>query len=109
VLSGFINAAKLSSAASGMPLANHRILFLGSGSAGVGVGMQLLSFFKLQGLSEAEAKNRIYYVDSQGLIYDARGPMQDHKRCKLPECHICTPQLIMALQSFPAQTTMGQP
>ncbi|KAI0034674.1 malic enzyme [Vararia minispora EC-137] len=80
VLSGFINAAKLSSAASGMPLADHRILFLGSGSAGVGVGMQLMSFFRLQGLSEAEAKSRIYYVDSQGLIYDARGPMAEHKK-----------------------------
>ncbi|THH21147.1 hypothetical protein EW146_g360 [Bondarzewia mesenterica] len=35
VLSGFTNAAKLSSAASGEPLSAHRILFLGAGSAGV--------------------------------------------------------------------------
>ena len=62
----------------------HRILFLGSGSAGVGVGMQLLSFFRMQGLSEDEAKERIYYVDSRGLIYDARGPMEEHKKCKYP-------------------------
>jgi len=80
VLSGFINAARLSSAASGVPLTGHRILFLGSGSAGVGVGTQLMSFFRLQGLSDAEAKSRIYYVDSQGLIFDARGPMQEHKK-----------------------------
>ncbi|VDB91238.1 unnamed protein product [Peniophora sp. CBMAI 1063] len=80
VLSGFINAAKLSSAASGKPLTAHRILFLGSGSAGVGVGMQLLSFFRMQGLSEDEARSRIYYVDSRGLIFDARGPMEEHKK-----------------------------
>jgi malate dehydrogenase (oxaloacetate-decarboxylating)(NADP+) len=84
VLSGFMNAAKLASAASGQPLTSHRILFLGAGSAGVGVAMQLLSFFKLQGLSEEEARQRIYLVDSQGLIFSSRGPMADHKKCKAP-------------------------
>lgn len=82
VLSGFLNAAKLSSAASGRPLSDHRILFLGAGSAGVGVAMQLMSFFRLQGMSEQEARERIYLVDSQGLIYDGRGPMAEHKKCK---------------------------
>ncbi|KAI0251185.1 malic enzyme [Lactifluus subvellereus] len=80
VLSGFLNAARLSSAASGQPLTSHRILFLGAGSAGVGVAMQLLSFFKLQGLSQEEARSRIYLVDSQGLIFDSRGPMASHKK-----------------------------
>jgi len=80
VLSGFLNAAKLSSAASGQPLESHRVLFLGAGSAGVGVAMQLLSFFKLQGLSQEEAKRQIYMVDSQGLIFDSRGPMAEHKK-----------------------------
>lgn len=83
VLSGFLNAAKLSSAASGQPLSSHRILFLGAGSAGVGVAMQLLSFFKLQGLTAEEARQRIYLVDSKGLIYDSRGPIAEHKKCKL--------------------------
>ncbi|KII87777.1 hypothetical protein PLICRDRAFT_42276 [Plicaturopsis crispa FD-325 SS-3] len=80
VLSGFVNAAKLSSAASGRPLNTHRILFLGAGSAGVGVAMQLMSFFTLQGLSVDEARERIYLADSQGLVYDARGPMAEHKK-----------------------------
>lgn len=82
VLSGFLNAAKLSSVASGQPLESHRVLFLGAGSAGVGVAMQLLSFFKLQGLSPEEAKSHIYMVDSQGLIFDSRGPMAEHKKCE---------------------------
>jgi len=80
VLSGFFNAAKLSSLASGQPLSSHRILFFGAGSAGVGVAMQLMSFFKLQGLSEDEARERIWLVDSQGLVYDARGKLPAHKR-----------------------------
>ncbi|KAJ7598918.1 malic enzyme [Mycena floridula] len=80
VLSGFMNAAKIASKASNTSLADHKILFFGAGSAGVGVGMQLMSFFTLQGLTEAEARDRIYLVDSQGLVYDARGPMAEHKR-----------------------------
>jgi malate dehydrogenase (oxaloacetate-decarboxylating)(NADP+) len=83
VLSGFINAAKLSSEASGKPLKDHRILFLGAGSAGVGVGTQLMSFFTINGLSKEEARDRIYLVDSQGLVYDERGPMAEHKKCQL--------------------------
>ena len=81
VLSGFVNAAKLSAEASGRPLSDQRILFLGAGSAGVGVAMQLMSFFTLQGMDREEARRRIWFVDSQGLIYDGRGPMAEHKKC----------------------------
>lgn len=80
VLSGFLNAAKLSSAASGRPLNSHRILFFGAGSAGVGVAMQLMSYFTLQGLSVEEARERIWLVDSQGLVFDARGRLPEHKK-----------------------------
>ncbi|KAJ7635027.1 hypothetical protein FB45DRAFT_1056974 [Roridomyces roridus] len=79
VLAGFINAARLSSAASGQPLTSHRILFFGAGSAGVGVAMQLMSFFTLEGLSEQEARERIWLVDSQGLVYNGRGKLAEHK------------------------------
>lgn len=80
VLSGFINAAKLSSAESGRPLTDHRILFFGAGSAGVGVAMQLMSFFTLNGLSKEEATQCIWLIDSQGLVYDTRGRLAEHKK-----------------------------
>ncbi|KAF9450626.1 hypothetical protein P691DRAFT_665000 [Macrolepiota fuliginosa MF-IS2] len=80
VLSGFMNAAKLSSAASGQPLSSHRILFFGAGSAGVGVAQQLMSFFTLQGLTKEEARSRIWLVDSQGLVYNTRGRLAEHKK-----------------------------
>jgi len=81
VLSGFVNAAKLSSAASGRDLTDHKVLFLGAGSAGVGVAKQVMSFFTLQGLSEEEAKNKIYFIDSQGMITADRPKLQQHKIC----------------------------
>jgi len=80
VLSGFINAARLSSAASGLPLSEHRVVFYGAGSAGVGVARQLLHFFKLQGLTEEEAKKHIWTVDTKGLITADRKDLQEHKK-----------------------------
>ena len=60
ILSGFTNAARLASAASGLPPSDHKILFFGAGSAGIGVAKQLLSFFTMSGLSPEEARSRIY-------------------------------------------------
>jgi len=80
VLSGFINAARIASAASGLPLAEHRILFFGAGSAGIGVAKQLLSFFKTQGVDEETAKRQIWTVDSKGLIAAGRPGLQNHKQ-----------------------------
>jgi len=80
VLSGFFNAARLASAASGIPLSEHRILFFGAGSAGIGVAKQLTSFFTLHGLSEEDARNRIYTIDSKGLITADRKGLQEHKK-----------------------------
>ncbi|KAF8133627.1 hypothetical protein EV363DRAFT_1397048 [Boletus edulis] len=73
ILSGFINAARLSSGASG-------ILFFGAGSAGIGVAKQLLSFFTHLGMPLEEAKSRIYTVDTKGLITADRKGLQEHKK-----------------------------
>ncbi|CAA7261373.1 unnamed protein product [Cyclocybe aegerita] len=80
VLSGFLNAARLATADAGTPLSDQRILFFGAGSAGIGVAKQLTSFFTLLGLSEEEARQRIWTVDSKGLITADRKGLQEHKK-----------------------------
>lgn len=69
ILSGFLNAANIASQASGRPLTEHRILFFGAGSAGIGVAKQLLSFFKFEGMSEADATKQIW-VSCPFVSYD---------------------------------------
>ncbi|KAK5169174.1 uncharacterized protein LTR77_006483 [Saxophila tyrrhenica] len=75
ILGGFINAVKQS----GVAPKDQRAVFLGAGSAGVGVAKQLTEFFMNEGLSEEEAKKRFWLVDSQGLVAHDRGKLADHK------------------------------
>jgi malate dehydrogenase (oxaloacetate-decarboxylating)(NADP+) len=58
---------------SGVPLRKHRLVFLGAGSAAIGVGKQILQYFLKEGLSEAEAKAQFYLVDRHGLVTTDRG------------------------------------
>lgn len=80
ILGGFTNAARIASQAAGTNLHDQRILFFGAGSAGVGVAKQLLSFFQRQGFTEEEAKDRVWLVDSKGLVTKDRGDkLPEHK------------------------------
>lgn len=75
ITGGFINAVKQS----GVAPRDQRAVFLGAGSAGVGVAKQLTEFFMKEGLSEDEAKKRFWLVDSQGLVALDRGKLAEHK------------------------------
>jgi malate dehydrogenase (oxaloacetate-decarboxylating)(NADP+) len=76
ILGGVINAVKRS----GLPCKDHRAVFLGAGSAGVGVAKQIVEFFMREGMSEEEARNCFYLVDTKGLVTADRGDkLADHK------------------------------
>ena len=64
IVGGFINAVK----ASGISPKDHRAIFLGAGSAGVGVAKQLVQYFIKEGMSEEEAKRKFYLIDSKVYI-----------------------------------------
>ncbi|KAJ5485429.1 NADP-dependent malic enzyme [Penicillium diatomitis] len=76
ILGGVINAVKRS----GLPCKDHRAVFLGAGSAGVGVAKQIVEFFMREGMTEEEARNCFYLVDTKGLVTADRGDkLADHK------------------------------
>lgn len=61
ILGGFINAVK----STNIHAKDQRAVFLGAGSAGVGVAKQLVEFFMREGLTENEARRRFWLVDSK--------------------------------------------
>lgn len=65
ILGGFLAAAKQASAASGRNLKDHRVVFLGGGSAAVGVAKEMMNFFTMQGMTEQEAKERFWLIDTK--------------------------------------------
>ena len=76
VLAGVINAIRRS----GVPAKDQRAVFLGAGSAGVGVARQIVEYFVECGLTEDEARKRFWLVDTKGLVTMDRGDkLADHK------------------------------
>ncbi|TXM72681.1 NAD-dependent malic enzyme [Methylobacterium sp. WL12] len=53
-------------------LKDQRLLFLGAGSAGIGIADMIVSAMRLEGLSEEEARARISLFDVDGLIEPSR-------------------------------------
>jgi malate dehydrogenase (oxaloacetate-decarboxylating) len=56
--------------ATGIPLKDQTILFLGFGSAGVGIANLMLAAIKETGLTEEQARSRFYAIDRYGLLVE---------------------------------------
>jgi malate dehydrogenase (oxaloacetate-decarboxylating) len=62
--------------ATGIPMRNQRIGFLGFGSAGIGIANLLLAAMKEDGLSDEEARKQFYAVDRYGLIVEGQADIR---------------------------------
>jgi len=80
VLAGIYSALRIT----GQGLAAQKFLFFGAGEAGTGVANLIVAALKEEGLSDAEARARFWFIDSKGLVVKSRSDLAEHK---LPYAH----------------------
>ncbi len=56
--------------AANVRMRDHRVVFLGAGSAGAGIAEQTIRSMVRDGADEADARARIFMVDRHGLLHD---------------------------------------
>jgi malate dehydrogenase (oxaloacetate-decarboxylating) len=61
------------------PLCGQRVVILGAGSSAIGISDQIVTAMIAEGLSESEARSRIWLVDSHGLVHDGRPSLEASK------------------------------
>ncbi|MEY2701351.1 MAG: hypothetical protein RIQ52_2106 [Pseudomonadota bacterium] len=59
----------------GQTITSQQIVFIGAGSAGIGVADYLQAAMVKAGLTPAEACSRIYFIDSKGILHDGRSDL----------------------------------
>jgi malate dehydrogenase (oxaloacetate-decarboxylating)(NADP+) len=75
-LAALLSACRISE----RPLTEQRILFLGAGASATGVAELMAGAMERQGLARAEARSRIWFLDSKGLVVSSRTDLAAHKR-----------------------------
>jgi malate dehydrogenase (oxaloacetate-decarboxylating)(NADP+) len=113
-LAGLINALKIT----GGQLKEQRILFLGAGSAAIGLADLIVSALGQQGIAAEEARQQIRLFDTQGLVVAGRPGLAAHK---LPYAHKLAPskpfnhldlqsecpQIVAAIEEFRPTALIG--
>jgi malic enzyme len=101
-LTGMINAAKLK----GKKLKDEKYLFLGAGSAGIGLANLLCSALVGQGMSLKDAQSRVYMFDIHGLLEPSRTDLVDFQK-PYAHKHAPTKDFVAAIRSIKPTTIIG--
>jgi malate dehydrogenase (oxaloacetate-decarboxylating)(NADP+) len=75
-LAGLYSALRLT----GRPLGEQRLLFVGAGEAGLGIGGVVEAAMVADGAAPDIARERCWFFDSEGLLVAGRDHIVDHKR-----------------------------
>jgi len=101
-LAGMINAIKLK----GTKLKDEKYLFLGAGSAGIGLANLLCSALVAQGVPLKEAQARIYMFDINGLLESTRNDLVDFQKPYAHQ-HAPTRDFVAAIESIKPTAIIG--
>ena len=102
VLAGMINAAKIK----GTKLSDEKYLFLGAGSAGIGLANLLCSAMVQEGLTLKQAQDRVSMFDVNGLLETTRTDLVDFQK-PYAHKHAPTRDFIAAIESIKPTTIIG--
>jgi malate dehydrogenase (oxaloacetate-decarboxylating) len=75
-LAGLYAAAQIT----GKKLSQHRVAILGGGSAGCGIGATIVEGMMQEGLSHQEALQRLFVIDSHGLLHTNSSRAFEHQK-----------------------------
>src|SRR6201993_807350 len=101
-LAGMINAVKLK----GTKLKDEKYLFLGAGSAGIGLADLLCSALVAQGMKLKDAQSRVYMFDINGLLESTRTDLVDFQK-PYAHKHAPTRDFVAAIESIKPTTIIG--
>jgi malate dehydrogenase (oxaloacetate-decarboxylating)(NADP+) len=101
-LAGMINAAKIK----GTNLKDEKYLFLGAGSAGIGLANLLCSALVAQGMTLKDAQSRVYMFDVNGLLESTRTDLVDFQK-PYAHKHAPTRDFVTAIESIKPTTIIG--
>jgi len=87
-------------------LEGQKILFLGAGEAGTGIGELVVSALTDLGLSEIEARKRCWFVDSKGLIVKEREDLSEHK-LPFAQNHPRVPDFLSSVKALKPTAIIG--
>lgn len=102
VLAGMINAAKIK----GTKLSDEKYLFLGAGSAGIGLANLLCAAMVKEGLTLEQAQDRVYMFDINGLLETTRKDLVDFQKPYAHQ-HAPTRDFVAAIESIKPTTIIG--
>lgn len=74
-LAGLLSALRITN----QKLENQKILFLGAGEAGIGIGDMICQAMQEAGLSEEQARQNNWFMDSSALVCASRKDLAPHK------------------------------
>ena len=101
-LAGMINAARLK----GTQLKDETYLFLGAGSAGIGLANLLCTALVGQGMTLAAARSRVHLFDVNGLLESTRTDLVDFQQ-PYAHPHAPTKDFVAAIEDIKPSTIIG--